>query len=276
MRWFCERGLHAWVGGSMATGGATAPVTLAGMVTLTIAEPCCSACCTTRSMATGAGASAGCGRTLDPRTMMRPLAGRTWPLPTSSARRWRGAIARAFPGCAASATRRAPRPRRRRKRCRARCRHRCRAGQASIEAGLLGIDEVYSPVQIVLDDALTHALAQFTHEYEISDETIGADLVEALGPDGNFAAEEHTGVVPARAMGADALETPPLCRLAGQDGRSDVERARERVLAILGAVRRRARCSTRKRALRRIIERANRRGAALETSNTKDRVGLQA
>ena len=36
--WFLERGLRAHVGGSMATGGATAPVTLAGMVAISLAE----------------------------------------------------------------------------------------------------------------------------------------------------------------------------------------------------------------------------------------------
>ena len=56
--WFADRGLRVNIGGGMAPGGATAPITLAGMVTLTIAgAPSCSGSYTGRSTATAPGTS---------------------------------------------------------------------------------------------------------------------------------------------------------------------------------------------------------------------------
>ena len=111
------------------------------------------------------------------------------------------------------------------------------SGRASIAAGLLAIDEVFSPVQIVLDDEIVSALAHFTRDFEVSDASIGVDLVAQVGPGGTFLAELHTAEWFRREMWEPAIwERHPFAAWQERDGRTDVERARERVLALLAEV----------------------------------------
>jgi trimethylamine--corrinoid protein Co-methyltransferase len=111
------------------------------------------------------------------------------------------------------------------------------SGHGSVAAGLLAIDEVFSPVQIVLDDEIVSALAHFAHEFDISDASIGADVVAQVGPGGTFLAEPHTAEWFRREMWEPAIwERHPFAAWQERDGRTDVDRARERVLAILAVI----------------------------------------
>jgi trimethylamine--corrinoid protein Co-methyltransferase len=190
--WGVERGLRVGIGGSMPTGGATAPVTLAGMVTLAIAEALLlgfvhRALYGERTWRIWMSVTA-----MDPRTMMRPF-GR----PDSVLANLMGAqMARRYGAelggdCGLTdATRPSPQA----------AAHKLQSalptllawGKVNVPMGLLAVDQVYSPVQIVLDDQMVSALKQFTHEYEVSDGAIAADMVAAVGPGGIFAGEPHT------------------------------------------------------------------------------------
>jgi trimethylamine--corrinoid protein Co-methyltransferase len=232
--WFAERGLHARVGGTMASGGATAPVTLAGMVTLTIAERLLlgllhQALYGERRWWIGMDVGA-----LDPRTMMRPF-GRPDTvfanlIGAQMARRY-GA---GFSGLSGVCDAPRPSPQAAAQKLQGALPLLLSCGQASIEAGLLGVDMVYSPVQLVLDEQMLSSLDQFTHEYEISEETVAADLVEAVGQDGDFLAEEHTAKWFRRELWEPMIwERKGFPAWQAEDGRTDVQRARERVLTIL-------------------------------------------
>jgi trimethylamine--corrinoid protein Co-methyltransferase len=61
-----------------------------------------------------------------------------------------------------------------------------------MDAGLLSIDEVCSPVQLILDNEFLSALSRFTAEFEISAESIGLEDILALGPGGSYLDREHT------------------------------------------------------------------------------------
>ncbi len=65
-------------------------------------------------------------------------------------------------------------------------------GSLWMDAGLLSIDEVYSPVQMVLDNEFLSAIRRFIVEFEISDETIGLETILEAGPGGQYLDKQHT------------------------------------------------------------------------------------
>jgi trimethylamine---corrinoid protein Co-methyltransferase len=65
-------------------------------------------------------------------------------------------------------------------------------GSFWMDAGLLSIDEVYSPIQMILDNELLSALKQFTKSFEISEESISLETIFEAGPGGGFIDKLHT------------------------------------------------------------------------------------
>jgi trimethylamine--corrinoid protein Co-methyltransferase len=65
-------------------------------------------------------------------------------------------------------------------------------GSTWIDAGLLAMDEVYSPIQMVLDNELLSALKHFTTEFEVSEASIGLDTIFEAGPGGGYLDKLHT------------------------------------------------------------------------------------
>ena len=234
VQWFLDRGLRIRIGGSMATGGATAPVTLAGMVTITIAEQLLLglldwALYDEHGWGIGMSVTA-----MDPRTMMRPYGrpdmalaslvaaqmGRRYGVPVGGHGGLTDAMVPSFEAAAQKIQSALPTL--------------MATGHAGIAAGLLAVDEVFSPVQMVLDDELTSSLSQFTREYEVSDASIAADVIEAVGPGGSFASEVHTAEWFRREMWEPTVFTRRnFAAWHEGDGKADVDRAREKVLDIL-------------------------------------------
>ncbi len=65
-------------------------------------------------------------------------------------------------------------------------------GMATFSCGLLSVDEVFSPVQMVLDAELVGALRHMMRQREVSDETVALDVIRAVGPGKPFMDREHT------------------------------------------------------------------------------------
>jgi len=65
-------------------------------------------------------------------------------------------------------------------------------GSLWLDAGLLSIDEVCSPIQMILDDEMLSALDRFTHEFQVTEETIGLEAIMEAGPGGHFLDKLHT------------------------------------------------------------------------------------
>jgi trimethylamine--corrinoid protein Co-methyltransferase len=65
-------------------------------------------------------------------------------------------------------------------------------GSLWMDAGLLSIDEVCSPVQLILDNEFLSALSRFTLEAQITDETIGLETILEAGPGGQYLDKDHT------------------------------------------------------------------------------------
>jgi trimethylamine--corrinoid protein Co-methyltransferase len=65
-------------------------------------------------------------------------------------------------------------------------------GSLRLDAGLLSIDEVCSPAQMILDNEFLSALQRLTHEFQITDEAIGLETILEAGPGGHFIDTLHT------------------------------------------------------------------------------------
>ncbi|OFY65260.1 MAG: hypothetical protein A2Y71_06115 [Bacteroidetes bacterium RBG_13_42_15] len=67
-------------------------------------------------------------------------------------------------------------------------------GTGNIVAGLLGADEIFSPIQMILENELIGALNHTCKGIEVNEETLAYDTIERVGPGGNFLSSEHTAV----------------------------------------------------------------------------------
>jgi trimethylamine--corrinoid protein Co-methyltransferase len=65
-------------------------------------------------------------------------------------------------------------------------------GHTMISCGQISVDEVFSPIQLIIDDEIVGALQRFVRGFEINDDTLALDIIKQVGPGGNFLAEEHT------------------------------------------------------------------------------------
>lgn len=67
------------------------------------------------------------------------------------------------------------------------------AGALGLECfGLLSGGEIGSPVQLVIDNEYVGALKRFVSGFEMNEETLAFDLIRQVGPGGVFTAEPHT------------------------------------------------------------------------------------
>ncbi len=65
-------------------------------------------------------------------------------------------------------------------------------GSFWMDVGLLSIDEVYSPIQMILDNEFLSALKQFTKPFEVSEASISLETIFEAGPGGGFLDKMHT------------------------------------------------------------------------------------
>ena len=63
---------------------------------------------------------------------------------------------------------------------------------AMVDAGLLSSDEIYSPIQMILDNELAGALNRFLRPIACDDEAIGFEAIREAGPGGLFTGLPHT------------------------------------------------------------------------------------
>ena len=66
------------------------------------------------------------------------------------------------------------------------------AGGGNIGAGLLSIDELFSPIQMILDNELAGALRRVVRGFEVNADTLATDVIDQVGPGGFFTASEHS------------------------------------------------------------------------------------
>ena len=67
-------------------------------------------------------------------------------------------------------------------------------GKGYIPAGLLAVDEVFSPVQMVLDDEMLSSWKHIAGGLEVDEETLAMEAITRQVPGGNFLGDEHTAM----------------------------------------------------------------------------------
>lgn len=65
-------------------------------------------------------------------------------------------------------------------------------GSLWVDAGLLANDEIVSPIQLILDNEMIGSLKRFTTEFEIDEETISLETIFEAGPGGSYMDKMHT------------------------------------------------------------------------------------
>ena len=190
--YFWERGLRVSIGGGMAAMGATAPVTLAGAVTLNLAEQLALrilnwALYGDKRLHLGSSISV-----MDMRTTIRPFGRPEMAIAnvlTAQMARYYGA---SFSGHAALTDAKLPSTEAGAQKMLSGIPTLLAGGSLRVDAGLLSIDEVFSPIQMILDNEMMSALQHFVHEFQITEETIGLDTILEVGPGGHYIDTLHT------------------------------------------------------------------------------------
>jgi trimethylamine--corrinoid protein Co-methyltransferase len=189
--YFFRRGLQVHLGDQYAMG-ATSPVTMAGSAALSLAE----------QLAVGimqraffGGTSFGLGSSISPldmRTMIypygRPEMAYTNMVMAQMARFYQlpfgghaGLSDAKMPSCEAGA-----------QKALTAIPTLLAGGHVHMDAGLLSIDEVFSPIQMILDNDFCGSLKHLCQEFGAGEEELALDLIAEVGPGGNFMATEHT------------------------------------------------------------------------------------
>ena len=107
-------------------------------------------------------------------------------------------------------------------------------GQSNLVAGLLGIDQVYSPVQLILEDEMLDSLKWACKGFEVNQETLALDVIDQIGQGKSFLATEHTLRNFKQSLWHPALFSREMFTKWKNDGmKSDIAKAKERFLDIL-------------------------------------------
>ncbi len=137
-------------------------------------------------------------------------------------------------------------------------------GSSTLDAGILSLDEICSPEQMVYDAEMVGAIRHMLRPVDMSEEARAVADIAAVGPGGSFIGSELT----ARRFRDEMWEPRIWDRLALQDwrendGRTERERVRDRIRELLASAPEEPRISEQcERDLRAIIDRAVAAGAA--------------
>jgi len=189
--YFRKRGLRVGIGGMLALGS-SAPVTLAGAVTLNMAEQLALqlvnwAWFGIRRLSLGGSISV-----LDMRTMIYPYGRPEMAIANMLTAQLARALGAEFHGHAGLSDAKLPSVEAGYQKALTAIPTLMTSGSLWMDAGLLATDEVCSPVQLILDNEFLSALSHFTQSIAVDDEAIGLDMILGVGPGGSYLVEEHT------------------------------------------------------------------------------------
>ena len=231
--YFLERGLHVGIGGSMLTMGADAPVTLAGAVTLNLAEQIALRILEwifggIKRLHIGSSISV-----LDMRTTIRPFGRPEMPvanLMTAQLARYYGA---SFSGHAGLTDAKLPSVESGAQKMLSAVPTLLAGGSLWVDAGLMAVDEVCSPIQMVLDNEMIGYLKHFTREFEVSDGAVGLETILEAGPGGFYIDKPHTAqYFRAEHWNPTIWSRQMLGSWIESGSKLDIDRAREMALAV--------------------------------------------
>jgi trimethylamine--corrinoid protein Co-methyltransferase len=231
--WFRKHGLRVGIGDMLALGG-TSPVTLAGTVTLNLAEQLALRILNWALFGEKKLSIGGSMSVIDMRTMIYPYGRPEMALAnlmTAQMARYYGA---SFSGHAGLSDAKLPSVEAGYQKALTAIPTLLASGSFWMDAGLLSTDEVCSPVQMILDNEFLSALSHFCREFEVSEESLGLDTILEAGPGGSYMDKEHTARRFRHEHWQPALWSREMLApwLAGPR-KLDVDRAREQAIELM-------------------------------------------
>jgi len=232
VEWFLQRGLRVGIG-DMYAMGASAPVTLAGAVTLNLAEQFALSILNWALFGETRFHLHSSIAPMDMRTMVhafgRPEMAVANVMTAQLARHYHAS----FGGHAALTDAKLPSPESGAQKALTGAVTLLAGGSLWVDAGLLSADEIYSPIQLVLDNEVISALKRLVYDFEVTEESIGLDTILETGPGRQFLDKEHT----ARHYRSEHWEPRMWTRTMftpwlEEGAKLDVDRAREFALAV--------------------------------------------
>lgn len=232
VEWFLQKGLRVGIG-DMYAMGASAPATLAGAVTLNLAE----------QFALNILKWALFGDTgfhlhssiapMDMRTMVhafgRPEMAVANVMTVQLARHYQAS----FGGHAALTDAKLPSPESGAQKALTGAITLLAGGSLWVDAGLLSADEIYSPIQLILDNELISALKRLVYDFQVNEETIGLETILETGPGHQFMDKDHTVRHYRTEHWQPRMWTRTMLAPWLEEGaKLDIDRAREYALAV--------------------------------------------
>jgi trimethylamine--corrinoid protein Co-methyltransferase len=123
--------------------------------------------------------------------------------------------------------------------------------------GLLSVDEVGSPIQLIIDNEFADMLQRFANGFEVNEETLAYETILEAGPGGNFMGRDHT----ARHFRKEHWQPKLFSRelynswISG-DHKTDIERARDVYETIMAETPKTYISEDTEKALRKVITKA--------------------
>lgn len=103
-------------------------------------------------------------------------------------------------------------------------------GDLWTDPGLLAMDEVCSPIQLILDNEYIGILKRFMYEFQVTDETLAIETILKAGPAGNFLSSRHTANHYRDELWQPSIWTRQMLSAWQNNGaKLDVDMARERI-----------------------------------------------
>ena len=261
---FRQAGLRVRIGGGMLTMGATAPVTLAGAVTLNLAEQL-ALCLVDRALFGERRLHLSCSvAPMDMRTTIRPFGRPEMAIANLMTAQLARHYGGSFSGHAALTDAKLPSVEAGAQKATSGVPTLLAGGSLWVDAGLLSIDEVCSPVQMILDHEWMRALRHLVQPFEVSEETLGLETILQAGPGGQYLDRPHTVRHFRRELWNPEIWSRQMLRSwASEGGRIDADQARERALRVQeqvakGQIEPPGMSGTLEREVLRVIERARR------------------
>lgn len=233
VNWFREHGLRVGIG-DMYAMGTSAPATLAGAVTLNLAERIALSIINwawfdDKHFHLGASIAPTDMRTMI-HTFGRPEMAITNALTAQLARHYQASTS----GHAALTDAKLPSPEAGMQKAISGAITLLICGSLWVDAGLLANDEVCSPIQLILDNEMISALKRFCWEFEVNEETIGLDAIFETGPGNQFMDKSHTAQHYRREFWQPTIWTRVMLNpWIESGGKLDIDLAREQAIQIM-------------------------------------------
>lgn len=189
--YFRQRGLRVGIGDMLALG-ATAPVTLAGAVTLNLADQLALRICDWAWFGREQLSLGGSLSVMDMRTMIYPYGRPEMALANLMIAQLAHHYGAHFSGHAGLSDAKLPSVEAGYQKALTAIPTLLAGGSLWMDAGLLSTDEVCSPIQLILDHEFIGALSHMVKTFAIDDDAIGLEMILAAGPGGQYLDQEHT------------------------------------------------------------------------------------